>query len=239
MKMLRMSAHHPLKLVPVLDLQGGQVVRAQRGERAAYRPIASALAPGSDPVVLARALLAAAGGAPLLYLADLDAIQGRAVQAEVIATVLAALPRLTLWLDAGFADAAQARALRATLGAAGARVTPVYGSESLAGGQALEALTDDPDALLSLDTRAGQPLDPAGCWQRPALWPRRVIMMTLDRVGAGLGPDIASLERLRRTAPGRRWIGAGGVRTRADLDAASSAGAWAWLVASALHDGTL
>jgi uncharacterized protein related to proFAR isomerase len=240
MKMLRMSkTSQALKLVPVLDVQRGQVVRAQRGARAAYRPIVSALAAGSDPVVLARALLAAAGGSTLLYLADLDAIQGGAAQTEVIAAVLGALPQLTLWLDAGFADAAEARALRARLGAAGARVRPVYGSESLASVLALAALTDDPDALLSLDTRAGQPLDRAGCWQHPALWPRRVIVMTLDRVGTGLGPDIAALERQRRAAPGREWIGAGGVRTGADLAVAAASGASAWLIASALHDGTL
>lgn len=232
-----------MKLIPVLDLQGGQVVRAQRGERSTYRPIVSGLAQGSEPLALARALLAAAGmrddDAPVLYLADLDAIQGRPVQRAAIAALLAALPRLTLWLDAGFAEAIQARTLRTALGPAGARVRPVYGSESLASAAALAELTDDADALLSLDSRAAEPLDPAGCWQRPALWPRGVIVMTLDRVGSGLGPDLASFAQLRAAAPDRVWVGAGGVRSAADLDAAAAAGASAWLVASALHDGTL
>lgn len=228
-----------LKIVPVLDVQGGQVVRAQRGERSAYRPIISALATGSEPRVLARALLAAAGDAQRMYLADLDAIQGRAVQTETIAALLAALPQLTLWLDAGFADVPQARALRASLGAAGTRVRPVYGSESVASSAALARIADDADAILSLDSRAAQPLDPAGCWQQPALWPRCVIVMTLDRVGAGLGPDLGVFERLRRAAPDREWVGAGGLRNAADCVAAAAAGASAWLVASALHDGTL
>ena len=227
----------------MLDLQGGQVVRAQRGERSAYRPIVSGLAPGSEPQVLARALLAAAGtnelDDPLLYLADLDAIQGRAMQTDTIVALLAALPRLTLWLDAGFAEASQARALRSALGPVGARVRPVFGSESLASAAALAELTDDADAVLSLDSRAARPLDPAGCWQRPERWPHCVIVMTLDRVGAGLGPDLASFTRLRSAAPDRRWVGAGGVRNAADLEAAATAGASAWLVASALHDGTL
>ena len=228
-------------MIPVLDVLGGRVVRALRGERSAYRPIISALAAGSDPIVLARALLAAVGGhaEQQLYVADLDALQGAAVQRSAIIALLAALPDTTLWLDAGFADASSARVLRSELGAAGARVRPVFASESLAGIDALAELTDDADAILSLDTRAGQPLDPAGCWQRPALWPRSVIVMTLDRVGAGRGPDLATLTRLRETAPGHEWIGAGGVRTAADLAAAAEAGASAWLVASALHDGTL
>ena len=63
--------------------------------------------------------------------------------------------------------------------------------------------------------------------------------MTLDRVGAGLGPDLGAFNRLRRAAPDREWVGAGGVRNRVDLDAAAAAGASAWLVASALHDGML
>ncbi len=234
-----------VKIVPVLDVQGGQVVRAQRGERSAYRPIISALAAGSAPRVLARALLAAAGDpgdpgeAPVLYLADLDAIQGGAVQYEAIADVLAALPQLTLWLDAGFTDVPQARALCHCLGAAGTRLRPVYGSESIASSAALARIADDAGAILSLDSRAARPLDPAGCWQHPALWPRSVIVMTLDRVGAGLGPDLAVFGDLRRTAPDREWVGAGGVRNAADLAAAAAAGASAWLIASALHDGTL
>ena len=227
-------------MIPVLDVLAGQVVRAQRGERSAYRPIISALAAGSEPCALARALLAAAGtparGPALLYVADLDALQGRAVQRALLADLLAALPDTMLWLDAGFADRASAQALQAALGP---RVQPVFASEALASADALDGLAEDEHAILSLDSRGAQPLDPAGCWQRPSAWPRRVIVMTLDRVGAGLGPDLTTLNRLRDSAPGREWIGAGGVRTAADLAAAARAGASAWLVASALHDGTL
>ena len=91
----------------------------------------------------------------------------------------------------------------------------------------------------SLDTRLERPMDPAGLWSRPALWPRTIIVMTLDRVGTAAGPDLQTLPRLRALAPDRRWVGAGGIRNRADLDAAATTGASAWLFASALHDGTL
>ena len=234
-----------VKVVPVLDLQAGMVVRARRGERSEYRPIISGLAEGSDPTVLARALLEAADAAapsreaPVMYLADLDAITGRGVQLDAIATLLAAVPALTLWLDAGFTGVAAARAVQAAFGAAGTRVRAVYGSESLASPMALEALHADSSAILSLDSRHAVPLDPAGCWQRPDLWPRSVIVMTLDQVGAASGPALDGFKRLRAAAPDRVWIGAGGVRDGGDLDAAAVAGASAWLVASALHDGTL
>ena len=94
-------------------------------------------------------------------------------------------------------------------------------------------------AILSLDCRRELPLDRSGIWQRPELWPHTLIAMTLDRVGAAAGPDLALLGRLRALAPDRSWIGAGGIRDATDLQAAAAAGARAWLVASALHDGTL
>lgn len=221
----------------------GQVVRGVRGERHAYRPIVSRLADGSAPAAIARGLRSVAPPPPgreaVLYIADLDAIQGGAVQVPVLLELLRDQADLRLWLDAGFAGPAAVRALKSALGAAAARVRPVYGSESLASAAALAELAADPDALLSLDSRLERPLDPSGSWQRPDLWPRSVIVMTLDRVGAGCGPDLGTFARLRALAPDRCWIGAGGVRDAADLRAAAAAGADAWLVASALHDGTL
>lgn len=230
-------------MIPVLDLMRGEVVRGIKGDRHAYRPIVSRLADGSAPRDVARGLRAAAppppGEAPVLYVADLDAIQGGAPQVDVLFELLQDQPDLCLWVDAGFAEARGMAALRTALGPAGQRVRPVYGSESLASATALDEIAGDPQAILSLDSRLAQPIDPSGSWQRPQAWPGTVIVMTLDRVGAGTGPDLGTLARLRALAPGRRWIGAGGVRDAADLRAAAAGGASGWLVASALHDGTL
>lgn len=234
-----------MQVIPVLDLMGGQVVRAQRGQRAAYQPLRSPLCDSAEPLATARALQRHTGST-LLYVADLDALQGRPAQLALLARLLADDPHRECWLDAGFADLAAARQLLDELAQAlpGAerRVTPVFGSESLRDADALWALTQTPGApacVLSLDRRDGQKLDAAGCWHTPAAWPARVIVMTLERVGAGSGPDLATLAELRRQAP-RAWlVGAGGVRHAADLALAAEAGAQAWLVASALHDGGL
>lgn len=232
-----------VQIFPVIDLMGGQVVRGVRGERHAYRPIVSRLADGSAPIAIAAGLRAAAppprGRQPVLYVADLDAIQGGPVQVAVVTELLQAQPDLCLWLDAGFTGPGRVRELRARLGADAARMRPVYGSESLASTAALDELAEDPLAILSLDTRLQRPLDPSGSWQRPEAWPRTVIVMTLDRVGAASGPDLETFGRLRALAPDRTWIGAGGVRHARDLRAAGAGGAAGWLVASALHDGTL
>lgn len=228
-----------MNLIPVIDLMQGQVVRAVRGDRHAYRPIESPLCNSSDPVTVAKVLCEHCA-ARQLYVADLDALLGRQGQSAVLRTLLQAMPGLELWVDGGFVDARAADALRLELGAAGDQVVPVFGSESLASREALERCFEgDGQGVLSLDRRDGKHLDIAGCWDAPDLWPRRVIVMTLERVGAGAGPDLETLADVRRKSPTTFVVGAGGIRNPDDLRAASDAGAGAWLVASALHDGGL
>ena len=225
----------------MIDLLHGQVVRAVRGERSAYRPVVSTLVAGSEPQAVARALLSAVPGAapPVLYVADLDALQGGPPQEAVLRALLHAWPGLEAWVDAGFADVAAARSLADAMGEGASRLRPVFGSETLASREALAGVFAHPGAILSLDARHARPLDPAGCWDAPSLWPATVVVMTLDRVGSGAGPDLATFARLRARAPDRRWVGAGGVRTAADLRDAAAAGAQGWLVASALHDAAI
>lgn len=226
-------------IVPVIDLQGGQVVHAVGGERARYRPVESAIVCSTHPQAVA-ARLSEHCATATLYLADLDALQGRPPQVEAVAALLEALPALTLWLDAGFARAADVERFMGALGSTARRVRPVLGSESLEGAGALRAaLAQWPRALLSLDSRAGAPLDPGGVWQAPEAWPAEVIAMDLARVGSSRGPDGEHLATLRRRAPHAAWIGSGGIRDDADLARAAASGAQAWLVASALHAGRI
>ncbi|MDM0115987.1 HisA/HisF-related TIM barrel protein [Variovorax sp. J22R133] len=230
-----------MNLIPVIDLMQGQVVRAVRGNRQAYQPVVSRLCGSSDPVTVARALCDHCATRQL-YVADLDALLGQPAEIEVLQKLLHAMPDLELWLDAGFASAGAFDALQAELGTSGQRVVPVFGSESLASREELErCFAGDGNAkgVLSLDRRDGQHLDVAGCWEAPDLWPPRVIVMTLERVGAGAGPDLETLAQVRRKSPGTFMVGAGGIRNEDDLAAAREAGAGAWLVASALHDGGL
>ena len=213
-------------------------MRGIQGRRESYRPIVSALCGTAEPLAVARALCEHCAS-DTLYIADLDALQGAPVQATLLRQLLDAMPQLTLWLDAGFVDAEAAAQLLAALEpAAAARVLPVFASESLRSPEALAACFVNPTrpALLSLDRRDGRRLDPAGCWERPALWPERVIVMTLERVGADSGPDLDTLRAVAAARPGTRLIGAGGIRSETDLQDAENAGADAWLVASALHD---
>jgi HisA/HisF family protein len=229
-----------MTLIPVIDLLKGQVVRALRGHRSAYRPIRSALCDSADPPAVAQ-ILCEYTAARCLYVADLDGLGGGEVQTAMLQRIMQLLPGLDIWLDAGFRGPEGFDDLLQHLGAEGSRVVPVYASEALPNRAALQAclVPSAPAAgraVLSLDRRDGRVLDAADCWNAPELWPERVIVMTLERVGAAAGPDLDTLRAVQARSPGTRLIGAGGIRDAADLAHAAAAGADAWLVASALHD---
>jgi phosphoribosylformimino-5-aminoimidazole carboxamide ribotide isomerase len=220
-------------VVPVIDLMAGEVVHARRGDRSNYRPLESKLTPSSEPIAIVAALLALAPF-DTLYVADLDAILRRGHHRDVLDRIQAEFPALGLWLDAGF-DAPEALAPWSH-----ARRTPVIGSESVASLEAFAAMrTAAPEALLSLDTRGDRRLGPADLFDMPALWPERVIVMTLDKVGAGDGPSLDGVRQTLDRAPGRHLIAAGGVRDASDLERLEALGVHAVLVATAIHDGTL
>jgi phosphoribosylformimino-5-aminoimidazole carboxamide ribotide isomerase len=233
-----------MQVIPVLDLLDGHAVRAVRGERSRYRPIQSSLCATSEPLDVARALLAASGS-QTLYIADLGAILGRGAHAETLAALADSLGAgVTLWLDAGFTAFGPMRELFARVAglarcASPAAIVPVFGTETLLDPRAIgEARDAGFEPLLSLDYRLGLTLG-ALSHDDCSWWPQRVIVMTLDRVGASDGPDLDTFARLRDAAGGRDLVGAGGIRHRADLASAEAAGASAWLVASAFHDGAV
>jgi phosphoribosylformimino-5-aminoimidazole carboxamide ribotide isomerase len=214
-----------MQVIPVLDLIDGLVVRARMGDRDSYRPIETPLSPTPDPVDVASGLMRL-GPFATLYVADLDAIRGRGDNFAALQKLRAAFPDVELWIDNGAAERESVEATRA-YGA------PVLGSETQRNAALVSA---HPDALLSLDFRGDIFLGPPELLARPELWPNRVIVMTLGRVGSGAGPDLARLEAIRARAVGRRLYAAGGVRDGADLATLKSAGAAGVLVATALHD---
>ncbi|MCG5237459.1 HisA/HisF-related TIM barrel protein [Xanthobacter oligotrophicus] len=226
-----------MQLIPVVDLKGGCVVHARRGERDAYRPIHTPLAATSAPVDVVAGLLALASFRTL-YVADLDAIAGTGGHGEVIDGLRAAFPHLDLWVDAGEARADQVRAR-----AAQRRGTSVIGTETLPDVAAAGNVLAAGDAILSLDHDAAGPRGPVAVHEDAALWPERVIVMTLARVGSGEGPDLAALERTAARAAGigrhPSLYAAGGVRGPEDLDRLAAMGTAGVLVASALHDGRI
>ncbi len=225
----------PFRIIPVLDLKRGAVVRARAGDRANYHPIVTPLARGSAPRDILGGLLALAPF-PVIYVADLDAIAGEGDHRAALALLATTAPGIEIWVDGGFATHDAARAML------GPRMLPVFGSESLARPDDLAGAHDAFGAsgfILSLDYRRGAFLGPPEIEHRVELWPDRLILMTLDRVGSDGGPDLDALRSLAWRAGGRAVFAAGGVRHAQDLAALEATGIAGALVASALHDGRL
>jgi phosphoribosylformimino-5-aminoimidazole carboxamide ribotide isomerase len=221
-------------IIPVIDLMGGRVVHARRGDRSNYRPLQSVLTHSSEPLAVVQALLDFAPF-PAIYAADLDAILHRGEHGALIRRIADRFPPVGVWLDAGFGTQRDLEPWRDADG-----IVPVIGSESLIAASDLSGLlATAPQAVLSLDTRDDAPLGPAALFAQPHTWPQRVIVMTLDRVGAGSGPAISRLRATAAQAPDRQVIAAGGVRHIQDLETLETMGVYAVLIASAIHDGTL
>jgi phosphoribosylformimino-5-aminoimidazole carboxamide ribotide isomerase len=220
-----------MDVIPVIDIKDGQVVHAQGGHRDQYRLIQTPLSPTSAPADVAAGLIRLAPFRKL-YIADLDAIQGRPPNDAAIQAIAHAAPGVELWVDNGIADATAARAWLE-------RVPHclVIGSESQHGSETIRSLQNESRVLLSLDFRGDAFQGPATLHDDPESWPARVIVMTLARVGGAAGPDIDRVSDIIARAKGRQVFGAGGVRNKADLAALQAAAGV--LVATALHTGAL
>lgn len=223
-----------MEVIPVIDLKGGAVVRARLGQRDAYAPISTPLAATSAPVDVVAGLLTLYPF-PTIYVADLDAIESRGGHAQSLDALNAAFPGVTFWADAGVSHAEEARSWldrhpRAHL---------VLGSETLQNLAPLEELGKEDRVLLSLDFRGETFLGPEALCAAPHLWPTRVIVMALARVGGNAGPDMDLLAAIGARAPEAMVYAAGGLRGPSDLLRLTQAGVRGALVASALHDGQL
>ena len=223
-----------IEVIPAIDLQGGAIVRAEKGLRQSYAPINTPLANSSAPQDVVAGLLSL-HRFQTIYIADLDRIERRGSNEHCLEELSVAFPGLNLWADAGIRDAAEAYAWLARH--AGAHL--VLGSETLESLFVLEDLAATGRTLLSLDFRGDDFFGPAEIWENPQFWPERVIVMALGRVGTRAGPDLDRLAKVKRRAPKARIYAAGGLRDIADLRRLQEAGMHGVLAASALHDGRI
>lgn len=234
-----------MRIVPVLDLLEGCVVRGVAGERQRYRPIESPLVDVPTPLNLARAFRDRFG-LSTLYVADLDAILHDRPNLECYRALIE--EDFELMIDAGLRDLSGAERVLAT----GAQFV-IAGLETLSGPDLLGDFVRRIGAervIFSLDLKQGVPLCDPSSWGHPepiaiasaamAQGIERMIVLDLAQVGVGGGISTRALcsEILSRHASAKIITG-GGLRTAADLDLLTETGIDGVLVASALHDGRL
>jgi len=233
-----------MRIIPVIDLRGGEAVHGVGGIRSGYGPVRSAITPfAGDALALAQAYVTVLG-AREMYVADLDAIEGGAVQYGMHVR----LSRVTrCWIDAGVRSENDAFAL---IDAGADRV--VVALETMPSFDLLHTIVEHlgtDRVVFSLDLRDGAPLTRVDLLR--AMSPRElarravdagvetVIVLDLARVGSSSGSDEAMIHELRAALSGVDLIAGGGVRDQSDLDRLAAAGANGALVATAVHRGVI
>ena len=239
-----------MRVIPVIDLLGGQVVRGIAGRREEYRPIESKIAADARPLTVARALVEQFGF-DTVYVADLDAIMHGKPDVRAWSEIAGA--GLKLWLDAGVGNSDFAWQIVDQIAQAEIDVQLVIGLESLESEEdyfSIGEMYGYVPPIFSLDLREGKPLvrNPAWASLSPleiallarSMGAREIIVLDLADVGVGGGTRTLDLCRqITAATEMQTLIAGGGVRCTVDLKALADAGCQGALVASALHDGRL
>ena len=215
-----------MELILAVDLAGGLVVHGRSGMRAGYRPLTWGIAPSAEPEAYVSALKPR-----YLYIADLESIQGRTPQDDLVRRCAALVERC--YLDRGSRSPAECTAV--------AGVTPVVGTETAA--RALEDLRAYHAGYLSIDIKEGRVL-PWGI--RPAEMLRRAsalsfegcIILNISAVGTQRGLVREDLEEMRACYSGRLLYG-GGVAGVGDIRLLADVGFDGAIIATAVHHGTV
>lgn len=233
------------RLIPVIDVMHGQVVHAAGGVRSAYRPLTSKITTSTHPLIVARALIETTE-AREIYVADLDAIEGRTQISAAVVELVQASP-VPVWLDGGFGDG------REVAGYDLPHLRPVVGFETCLPPQSWNRASTTSRPGFSIDMRDDQLIGDWRGWSlknnfdAPGLARKaielgccRLIILDLSRVGSGKGcgtDDV--LKAIRANHPHIELIAGGGVNDWQDIERLSACGVDAVLAATAIHQGRL
>lgn len=233
-----------MRVIPVLDVLNGVVVRAKGGERERYSPVDSVLCSSPDPVEVIGAFEREFGFREA-YLADLDAIQNGSPNFSLLEKI-GRNTKMELMVDAGIDTVPKAEAV---LGAGVSK--GVVGSETL---EELDNLKDILEGvgrgrvIASVDAKGGRVLskcdelngrDPevvAKIFEDVGV--RELIFLELRRVGTESGVDLLPLERILKEVEIPVMVG-GGIGSIEDILELRNIGASGVLVATSLHEGNI
>jgi len=221
-------------IIPVIDLSHGLVVHAKQGDRKNYQPVTSVISSSSKPESVLSAYLKLYPF-KIIYIADLDAIQGTGNQNAIIKELSLRYGQCEFWVDAGMEAVLDDQHYFKSI-----NVRLILGSENKIPIELLSNIFNkNPDILLSLDFSESGLLDNPYLFNESNVWPRQIIAMMLHRVGLNKGIDISCLNKVLKHAKDKDTFAAGGVQNLKDLYQLSKMGVKGALLASALHNGSI
>jgi phosphoribosylformimino-5-aminoimidazole carboxamide ribotide isomerase len=220
-----------MQIIPVIDLKNGIVVHAYQGNRDDYAPLKSLICKSSDIFDVVDVFWTLFRFSTI-YIADLNAITRQGNNSGLLNNVLSAFPQITFWIDGGYPlsndDFLQL-----------SNFLPVLGSESFQDENVSAISKFNGNFTLSLDYSLAGELGAKTLFSNQDLWPKRIIIMSLPKVGSNLGPDLDRLTAYRNQYPQQKFIAAGGIRDNQDLKELDQIGIKHVLVATALHNGKI
>lgn len=234
-----------MKILPAIDLKGGEVVRLAQGRFDRSTTYAD------DPLEVARGLVAA--GAGHLHIVDLDGTRDGVTRQTGAIRALLTLDGLATQVGGGLRSLADAQAL-IDAGAAAVVVGSMAVDDPHTTASLLRRLGPD-RVVLALDCRVsddGVPRLVSHGWAKDrsatvfqtvetylADGLTQVLCTDVAQDGMLTGPNLALYRELLTRFPQLRLQASGGVRDAADLAALADLGADAAIVGRALYEGTL
>ena len=226
------------QVIPAVDLLGEEAVRLEQGD------FSRVVAREQDPVRLVERLVAA--GARLIHVVDLDGARSGVLRPDLVGALVAAASPALVQASGGVRSPAQGERL---LAAGAARV--VVGTAAFARPNALEDWVRalDERLVVAIDVRGGRVA--VSGWERTTALEAeeaarhcaeagvpRLLCTAVERDGTLAGPDLDLLHQVC-TVSGLPVLAAGGIRSKADLDAVAEAGCEGAIVGRALLAGLL
>lgn len=221
-------------IIPVMDLKSGIAVSGKSGQRNTYKPLKTVYSSSPDPLQIAISLKRQ--GAKQLYIADLDAIESKGSNLDLVRKINYLVPVMLDWGVKNFLSFEFALE---------------YADKIIVATETLESLKDLDEIfkafsseriIISIDIREGQlfskhPLSFQKLQSKlEELKPEEVILLDISGVGTEKGFNRKLLDKFRG------WESSlilGGGITPEDMNPLKKQGITKFLVGSALHSGKI
>ena len=237
------------KIIPVVDLRNGVVVRAVAGDRANYKQLDNAVFKSNDLCRIIEVLLKLSRS-NILYVANLNGIAGDDSYDCILYEIMRKFSKVEIWVDNGFRDLGELRSFRNGFynwsekkgysPCSGENLVPVFGTETITDNASYKKIFSTLDeAVLSIDKKNNVILGLVTIDTILGLLPKRVILMNLDKVGTDSGPDLSWLKNMTQKNLKVEFFGAGGLRDLDDYEIVARYKAAGWLVGSALFNSMM
>ena len=216
-------------IIPVLDISQGVVVHAVRGERSLYKPIQSSISKDSKPESVLSSFFELYPF-QTIYIADLDSIQGKDSQSELINKLAFDYKDCQFWLDAGI------KQIYNKLDYKCSNIKFILGTENnFSLDEYDQLLQNNPELILSLDFDKNGLMLNSEILNYSSYWPKKVFVMMLNLIGSNKGIDKFTLEKSIKLNRTSELYSAGGIKDISNVHELTKMNMKGCLISTALH----